>query len=106
MLSDQSTAHFFGVVVLGGNEVDLNNTDQGNVVTGSIKKIIRARIPTAIESNLRQESRGSRVALVWVINRTSAAATSRLVCAKAGSNRPVPVRAGRSGSGRNPIAAR
>ena len=34
-----STAHFFGVVVLGGNEVDLNNTDPGNVVAGSIKKI-------------------------------------------------------------------
>jgi hypothetical protein len=38
-----STAHFFGVIVLGGNEVDLNNTDPGNVVAGSIKKINPAK---------------------------------------------------------------
>ena len=37
--NNAGTAHFFGVVVLGGNEVYLNNTDQGNVVAGSIKKI-------------------------------------------------------------------
>ena len=33
------TATFFGVVLLGGNEVELNNTNPGNVVTGFIKKI-------------------------------------------------------------------
>ena len=38
-LPDGSTAHFFGVVVLGGSEVYLNNNDPGNVVAGSIKKI-------------------------------------------------------------------
>jgi hypothetical protein len=38
-LPDGGTAHFFGAVVLGGSEVYLNNTDQGNVVAGSIKKI-------------------------------------------------------------------
>ena len=37
------TATFFGVVVLGGNEVELNNTNPGNVVTGFIKKINPAK---------------------------------------------------------------
>ena len=42
-LPDKTTATFFGVVVLGGNEVELNNTNPGNVVTGFIKKINPAK---------------------------------------------------------------
>jgi hypothetical protein len=38
-LPDTTVAHFFGVVVLGGDAVLLNNTDQGNVVAGSIRKL-------------------------------------------------------------------
>ena len=38
-LPNGNTAHFFGVIVLGGDAVLLNNTDEGNVVAGSIKKV-------------------------------------------------------------------
>jgi hypothetical protein len=37
--NSEITANFFGVIVLGGTEVYLNQTDPNTVVTGFIKKI-------------------------------------------------------------------
>lgn len=38
-LTGGTTANFFGVIVLGGTEADLNQTDPSTIVTGFIKKV-------------------------------------------------------------------